>query len=254
MAIIVKGTVKIARPIVPSTGLQLWLDASDSTTLFQNSNGTTSATFDGDPIGYWRDKSGNGNNVIQSDGTKKPVLKASVQNSKNSVRCDGVNDNLKSLTGGADSAYSLFVVNTKRGGSGNHMMVLSMGEENNGKRRCLWHNSHFSNGYTSFNGYYADYYSTSVSLMWNTNVANISQLKRNGNTISVAQNANNFTTGTTNNSLIAHTATSIFIGTNNGGSESFNGDYFEILYYNILISDDDRNLILSYLNTKWGIY
>ena len=77
MAIIVKGTVKIARPIVPTdiAGLQLWLDASDSTTLFTDSAGTTLATADGDPIGCWKDKSGNGNNVIQSDVSLKPSLK-----------------------------------------------------------------------------------------------------------------------------------------------------------------------------------
>ena len=73
MAIIVKGTVKIARPIVPTdiAGLQLWLDASDSTTLFQNSDGTTPAIADSDPIGYWGDKSGNGNNGRNNQNSNK---------------------------------------------------------------------------------------------------------------------------------------------------------------------------------------
>ncbi len=42
------------------TGLALWLDASDAATLFQASDGTTPATANDDPVGYWGDKSGNG--------------------------------------------------------------------------------------------------------------------------------------------------------------------------------------------------
>ena len=47
-------------PFTPASisGLQLWLDASDSGTLFQNSNGTTAAAADGDPVGYWVIKAG----------------------------------------------------------------------------------------------------------------------------------------------------------------------------------------------------
>ena len=76
------------------SGLQLWLDASDSSTLYQNSNGTTAATADGDPVGYWADKSGNGRHATQSDGTKKAALKVSNQNGRNVNYFDGVNDNL----------------------------------------------------------------------------------------------------------------------------------------------------------------
>ena len=73
-------------------GLQLWLDASDASTLFQNSNGTTAATADGDPVGYWADKSGNGRNATQSDGTKKPALKIGIQNGRSTVLFDGTSD------------------------------------------------------------------------------------------------------------------------------------------------------------------
>jgi hypothetical protein len=44
----------------------VWLDASDTNTLKQNSNGTTAVSSASDPIGYWRDKSGNGYNVVQA--------------------------------------------------------------------------------------------------------------------------------------------------------------------------------------------
>ena len=235
-------------------GLQLWLDASDSTTLFTDSAGSTPATADGDPVGYWGDKSGNTNNTTQADGTKKPLLKLATQNSKNSVRFDGSNDNLKALTGGADSNYTLFVVNKKLNASTSNLMLFSMGQEVNTKRRSLWHFPYFSTGYIAFNGQNADYYATNANLSFVQNVANIAQNKRNGQSISLAKNNNSFVTNSASATLTAHTATSIFVGTNNNQTEAYNGDYYEILYYNALVSDSDRTLILTYLNAKWGVY
>lgn len=235
-------------------GLQLWLDASDASTLFTDSAGTTAATADGDPVGYWGDKSGNTNNTTQADGTKKPLLKLATQNSKNSVRFDGSNDNLKALTGGANSNYTLFVVNKKLNATAANYMLFSMGEEVNGRRRSLWHYPYFSDAYIAFNGQNADYNNTNVNLKFVQNVANIAQLQRNGQSISLAKNGNSYATGTASATLVTYTATSIFIGTNNAQTEAYNGDYHEILYYNSLVSDSDRTLILTYLNAKWGVY
>ena len=61
-------------------------------------------------------------------------------------------------------------------------------------------------------------------------------------------------TGSASATFAAHTATSIFVGTNNNQTEAYNGEYYEILYYNALVSDSDRTLILTYLNAKWGVY
>jgi hypothetical protein len=248
------STPKVAFSPASISGLQLWLDASDASTLFQNSNGTTAASTDGDPVGYWGDKSPNINNTIQADGTKKPLLKLATQNGKNSVRFDGINDNLKALTGGANSNYTLFVVNKKLNATAANYMLFSMGEEVNGRRRSLWHYPYFSDGYIAFNGQNADYSNTNVNLKFVQNVANIAQLQRNGQSISLAKNGNSYVTGTASATLVTYTATSIFVGTNNGQTEAYNGDYYEILYYNVLVSDSDRALILSYLNTKWGVY
>ena len=74
------------------TGLQFWVDASDYTTLYQDSALTTRAINDGDVIGGWSDKSGNGRNALQTDGTKKPLLKLAIQNGRNIIRFDGIND------------------------------------------------------------------------------------------------------------------------------------------------------------------
>lgn len=67
------------------SGLQLWLDADDSSTMYTDSTLTTLAVADGDPVGGWRDKSGNNRHALQSDGTKKPALKLAVKNGKNGI-------------------------------------------------------------------------------------------------------------------------------------------------------------------------
>jgi hypothetical protein len=55
--------------------LIVWLDPTDSSTMWQDSGKTTPVTTDGDPIGYWEDKSGNGNHWSQSDNSRRPVWK-----------------------------------------------------------------------------------------------------------------------------------------------------------------------------------
>ena len=50
-----------------------WLDASDRSTLFQDSAGTTPVTALGDPVGRWIDKSGRGNHFVQTTSGARPV-------------------------------------------------------------------------------------------------------------------------------------------------------------------------------------
>lgn len=240
-----------APPFSPASisGLRLWLDASDETTLFQNSNGTTAASADGDPVGYWGDKSGNLNHCVQADGTKKPLLRTSIQNSKNVVRNDGVNDFLKSTTGGEDGSYTLIVVNVKRGGQGTQMMAFSTGEEATGKRRCMWHRG--DNNTISFNGYSRD---SLTALTWETNIPNVAQIKNNLTQPYFAKNGGSWITGSANVTLVTHAATSIYVASNNQNTEIFNADYCEVLYYSGLMADSDRALLLAYLNAKWSIY
>jgi hypothetical protein len=61
----------------------LWYDLNDDSTIFQDSAGTTLASW-GDPVGRVNDKSGNGNNAVQSTAGSRPIRgrmpKAGVRN------------------------------------------------------------------------------------------------------------------------------------------------------------------------------
>jgi len=55
------------------TGLALWFDAADLTTLFQNTAGTTAVTANGQFVQFWKDKSGNSRHATLYTGTTGPT-------------------------------------------------------------------------------------------------------------------------------------------------------------------------------------
>jgi len=94
----------------------LWLDPSDLTTLFQNSNGTGAVAADNDPVGYIGDKSGNGNHFIEATAAARPIYKTSAGLSW--LAFDGVDDSIGGpLVNGfiTEAVYDIFcagIVNT----------------------------------------------------------------------------------------------------------------------------------------------
>ena len=71
------------------SGLALWLDAADGSTLFQNSDGTTPATAASDPVGYWGDKSGSGRHATQATAGSRPTISATALSPRAAVGGNG---------------------------------------------------------------------------------------------------------------------------------------------------------------------
>ncbi len=80
------------------SSLKLRLDASDSSSLFTNSNGSGSITTSGQPVGYWGDLSGNGKHATQTTADNRPTYVTEVAefNGRPVVQFDGVNDDITS--------------------------------------------------------------------------------------------------------------------------------------------------------------
>jgi hypothetical protein len=69
----------------------LWLDAADSSTLFDATSGGSLVAADG-AVARWQDKSGNARHVTQGTSGARPARKTSIQNSKDVIRFDGSAD------------------------------------------------------------------------------------------------------------------------------------------------------------------
>ena len=72
---------------VPQTisGLQLWLDASDASTLYDATSGGSLVAADG-AVARWEDKSGNETHATQSDANGRPTRKVSLLNGNDGLR------------------------------------------------------------------------------------------------------------------------------------------------------------------------
>lgn len=251
------------------SGLQLWLDASDASTLYQSSGGSA-ATADGDPVGYWADKSGNARDAVQASGTNKPTLKLGVKNSRNTLLFDGTNDSL-SVSGSASSlkflhsadstVFAVFKYNTLNGGAIIDSMAGTTAKTGvyvyattTGKWQTLLGNSSSAaNTSPVFNESANSYIPTDFVLGSFTNrptnaTASLRSYgyKNGGNSFN-----NNAATGVASTASSSHDLT---IGCFFGGSGSINGYLCELIVYNSALTDSDKNIVDTYLNSKWSIY
>ncbi len=84
--------------------LSVWLDSSDPSQLFQNSTCTTPASSVTNPVGCWRDKSGQNNHALQATAGFRPLIGV------NAVDFDGVDDFLGVSTKNYTNASNLSIV------------------------------------------------------------------------------------------------------------------------------------------------
>jgi hypothetical protein len=232
-------------------GLALWLDASDASTLFQASNGTTPATADGDVVGYWGDKSGNGNNATQVTTANKPSLQLAEKNSKGVVRFDGGNDVLSAASVSL-GAFGIFVVFRLTGG----FLVLEHGNNLNTNDGCYLNSTSNATIGTRRSGV-----STSKDLApnWgNDNTWRVVAYQYDGTNAGHTLRVNSVTQSlfdvVANNPGTGTVAATFNIGNRADGSAGIAGDIAELVVISGAVSDANRNAVESYLNTKWAVY
>ncbi|MDB3959157.1 hypothetical protein N9408_09640, partial [Opitutales bacterium] len=88
-----------ANPLAMAS-LELWLDASDTSTITHTSNA----------VSKWADKSGNENNATQSTTANKPTLIGTGLNGKSVISFDGSDDRLDGSGLGSNSELTFFAV------------------------------------------------------------------------------------------------------------------------------------------------
>ena len=224
------------------SGLQLWLDAADTSTLYDATAGGSLVTTDGAAVARWQDKSGNNRHLTQATASARPLLKTSVRNGRNALLFDGVDDFISRSTVVQNSqSYTMFVVlktentsvtrtvafNGNGGGSGYSMY------QGTSKRNLLYGGK---NAWADGN----------ISINWETWSASCNS-STNSTTF--------FVNGATQLSLSATPNVPNGITcVSEAPPYSFPGYISEFIMYNTALTTTQRQAVETYLNSKWAIY
>lgn len=275
-------SLRLLRPMASSSftptsiaSLQLWLDASDLATVFQNSDGTVAALADEDPVGYWADKSGNDFNVTQPVNNDRPTLSTSAhsQNGKPTVFFDGANDYLDSgvVFTAFDTAkeITLFVVMRTQGESGaplalkrdeyaDYLTGISFDQDLYGAEEfgiTFGRGSgnavadYAANSFVATDGW--QLVTASVSAPGNSVTARLNKAPQSLFTESGTLDADDFLSAGSG----GHRA---FVGARGWDANNFptffhNGAIAEIVLYSAALSEEDTAAVENYLSDKWGL-
>jgi hypothetical protein len=222
-------------------GLKFWVDASDSSTLFTDSTLTTLAVADGDPIGGWKDKSGLGLNLTQSDSLYKPSLKFSRQNGRNGINFS--EKAMKTAIATAITSPTIFVVAKNTTYTNVVPYIFDNPTTNNLSLYTAQSDSklYFDAGTTLGSSNATTLGTAFQTTLKLNNPRTSSELRINAiSTIGSVGNNNwaGFTLGSP--------------GHNNASIYKLNGDIYEVLVYNSPLSSSNVLLVEAYLKTKWG--
>ena len=227
------------------TGTALWLDAADSSTLFQDSAGTVPVT-NGSQIQLWRDKSGTNNNATNSQTVM--LYNSNRFNNLPTIFFPGTQTTGFSLSGallpnGSSDASYFFVIN-----------------KNNSATQVYFTHG----GATQLKQFYADaplrIDRAGVSLISDgTSITNLNTIVSSTETslsggVNGWRNGTPFTTnGATNVWSVNTTAAWLGSGAINGTSFIYSGVISEVLVFNRALTTFQRQQVEGYLAWKWGL-
>lgn len=218
---------------IPLNGLKLWLDAGAAT--FQDTGATVVAN-DGDPVAFWDDLSGNAGAVSQTTGTRAGTLRTNVLNGHPVVEFDGTEDRLENTVNYGVPSTVIYVGRIL---GANRRRVLG-GRSNNW---LLGYHSGYKNRFYG-QGWLHQPNTAVVDNEWNLFVGQINaglfaRLYTNGN----QQAANTGPTQGPNGISVG--------GSSNQWSYS---QAAEVIIYDRVLTDPEREAIEAYLNEKYSIY
>ena len=240
------------------SGCLLWLDFSDTDTLFTDA-GSTKVVNDGDLIYQANDKSGNSNHATQATESKRLPYKVNIQNSLGAALGTFGSTAATYMTHPVlvsdPTALTLFFAATKATSPAANLLwahrsettrLIQLNIENNskytmqlrGSGNILQAVSNTSCDTTLDAIYTAKFDKTNDShYVW-------------FNTSASAENTYDFGSET-------FTSTKdVLFASYNGSTyaSSFGGYVYEVIIYNSALSDTDRGKVETYLNNKWAIY
>jgi hypothetical protein len=238
--------------------LQLWLDASNTSTITSSGSPAT--------VSQWNDKSGNARNFTQAVGASQPTTGVDTQNGLNVITFDGSNDHLllgsSGLGRNVTGITSYIVISWSANPTTNRRVLQFDTEDVGGLVRHLIDAGNISQR-IRFGGRRLDAGSftgstdgstviSSSDVFVVTTTADYTAGTLVGRINGTAEGtAGAFTTGATSdtNSLAAAVGAAT-----NGTSLFHQGDIAEIIVYHAAHTTDQRALVQTYLNDKWAVF
>lgn len=213
------------------TGLKLWFDANDPTTITDDGGGLVS---------QWNDKSGGANNVLAT-GNERPLVVADVQNGKPVIRFDGIT-NFMEMTPFTqiNQPVTIAIVCNMPTNTNSDRQVFD-GVEANPQRIAFLNSNDSPSRHFLFAGGLA-FKSTNVdrvirlfTLVYDGASSN---LRIDSANIATADPGSNSTTG-------------IKFGLEQFGTGPGDPDICEFVFYDRILSTQERTDLENYLQTKW---
>jgi len=227
-----------------TTGLAFALDASKLTGLKP-----------GDFVTAWQDASGNGNDAIMAEPSRRPTYYANATNGMPSVRFDGSNDYLNTGAIAANwPAAEVTVFAVSRSAVKNCSLFMQMPDDGNNRFQI---HMPWGDGNIMW-----DYGASAAPGRLSVATGSLPQPVTNFNVWTFASSPvlpgqaiyqNNKKVASDGDSDVLNPAnSSLRIGNTAGGGDAMNGDIAELLIYNRKLTAEETNAVGFYLQSKYG--
>jgi hypothetical protein len=231
------------------TGCDLWLDASDNSTVL---DATDAEASDDEAVKTWQDKSGNANHAVQSTVAKQPLRRAAEVNGLDSI--DFIGDYLvgtSDLTPRQTDEKTVFIVaSADAAGTNTFLTLYDIVGATSGSTGSMTAEV----AYRIFDGAWVS--STPAST---TNASMITLTQASTGDLLAAVNmwldgSSVTRTGGADRAFADRSCVYVLGNPESDGTGvSYDGDLCEIIVYDTELSTADRESVETYLADKWGI-
>lgn len=245
------------------TGLVLWLDASDNTTVLSLDNCTGEVVVNGGGTGCWKDKSGNNYNFIQADVSHQPTYQTAGLAGKNIMHFTAANTNYMSSAhaslGPNFSLYSPFTIMAA-------VRLTTLDDKNSliGNNSIAPYNGEYLLNVGSSDGkmYLSRYEGGSVSSSFSLSAgqAYIATALYDGSVEKLYDGISLTDSASATSAYPSTLATLLggvytYVSGNNTYvvNNTLDADVAEVLIYDKALSDEERVSLYNYLADKWHI-
>ena len=229
------------------TSMATWLDATDTSTLYSDSNGSTLISSNASSVRYWRDKSTNSNNMRVSSAPNPPTYQTGSFNGQSTLLFNNAYFNAVTLSKVSAQNASIFAFYKSNLGSGTQAPIV------------------YGNisGVSTEVGMYPNYYfhrhnngnDNGVSIT-DAYIPLVGEILYSDSSLQYYNNFNNISPG----SPVLGTPGNVFysgyfnVGTYQTGV-GLNPQFYigEVIIYNKLVSTTERQQVEGYLAWKWGL-